>query len=230
MEKCIDEILTNDFDIVKHIYYCVYQIIYNITVILYEFDFYYERDNLSFISDNFKNFKNFSIITIDNKNVLLCNDDKYYRENNILYLEMENKTYWFNKNIYYVKSGENILEDSNKIFKSVNERYFSEFNVIKILNSMAKILNKFIVYKKYVSVSANKIQFVNECGYKIINLNFFFYLNGESFYVKDIWEIIQNNKKENMMKIGMNLMYLYREFSSVNIKIKTNNFNKKTII
>ncbi len=224
MDKTITKILTNDFDIIKHIYFCIYQIIYNITVILYEFDYYYERNNFSFIADKYKNF---TITITNNNNCLIYFDDKYYRENNIMYLVRNNNIYWLDKNIYYVKKDNIIIEDVDKTFQSINERFFIDFNFINILNSIAKIINKFIFYNKYILVTENKIKFLNNCNLKIINLNFFFYLNNGFFYVKDIWEIIQDNKKENIMKIGMNLMYLYREFSSVNLKITSNTLSTK---
>lgn len=229
MDTDIDKILTNDFDIIRFIYFCIYQIIYNITVILYEFDFYFEREDYSFISNYFINFK----IELNNDNTyLFYKNDKYYRENNILYLESSDKIYWIDKNKYYIKSNNIISEDKEKTFKSINDRFFSSFNIIVLLNSIAKIINKFISYKSFVLVTENKLQFLNELSRicKNINLNFFFYLNNNSFHVKEIWEIIKDNNKQNILLIGINLMYLFREFSSINLKIRTNNFFTKLLL
>ncbi len=219
----LDKTLTNDYDIIKFINFCNYQISYNITTILYEFDFYFERDDFSFIYNYFKKFK---IQTIDNKKIIEYNDEKYYRDNNILYMEKNNKLYWIDNNIYFVKSNNIILEDNEKTFKSINNRFFSDLNIIKILNGIVNIINKIIIYDSFVSVSTNKLKFINicTCSLKIINLNFFFYLNNNKFYVKDIWEITQENNKKNIVLIGINLMYLFREFSSVNLKIRSFNF------
>ncbi len=219
--------LTNDFEIIKYIYFCIYQIIYNITVILYEFDYHYERNNYSFIIDNFNKF---TTITIDNRKYFLYGNDEYYRDNNILYMIRNNKTYWIDKNVYYVKSNDVVSEDTEKIFNSVNNRFFSKFNIVVVLNSIAKIINKFINYNNYVTFSGNKIQFLNDRGNKTINLNFFFYSNNGFFYVKELWEIIPDIKKENILNIGMNLMYLFKEFSSISLRIKTNSFSKKLIL
>ncbi len=229
METNVKKILKNDFDIIRFIYFCIYQIIYNITVILYEFDFYFERDDYTFITDKFINFK---IESKEDNTYLFYDNDKYYRNKNILHMERYDKTYWIDNDIYYVKSGNIISEDNEKTFKSINDRFFPTLNIIVILNSIAKIINKFLIYNSFVSVLENKLQFLNNTGNvdKNINLNFFFYFNNNLLYVKDIWEIIKENNKQNILLIGVNLMYLFREFSSINLKIRTHNFFTKTLL
>jgi hypothetical protein len=220
---------SSDFEQIQYIYFCLYQIMYNITVLLFELDVYHDRKQYFFMSENLKNT---NTQTIDGTRCLFCGDCKYYRNNNILYMEKNNNTYWNDMDTYWVKSDGVISVDPNNTFKSINELILYDFNMIKVLNSTAKILNNIVGLDKFVKIYPNKIHFINDCNckMKLINLNFFFYLNNGSFRVKEMWEFLQFiDDKKNIILMGINLLYLLNEFSTIHIKIISNNFFLKSI-
>lgn len=227
--------IDNEVDKIKFVNFGIYQIMYNITVILNELDFYYDRNNY-----NFNNYlvQNIKVETIDNIKYFNLNDRKYYRKNNILYMEKNSKKYWIENEIFYV-SEENIISvDLEKTFVSTNELLFNELNVITILSSIQKILNAItnVNFRQFLSIMKNKILFYGHCyAYnKLINLNFFYYLDNEKFYLKEFWEFYEAPTKGCIIKFGMNLIYLLNNFGSVKLSFIThkkilNNLNQITL-
>lgn len=210
--------IVNDIDKMNLIYFGIYQIMYNITVILNEVDFYYDRNTYCF---NNQFVKNMRIEIIDNIKYFTYEDKKYYRKNNILYMEKNNKIYWIENEIYYMNEINNIKIDDEKTFISINDLLFNDLNLIVVLNSICKILNIIINYKEFMTISRNKIIFNNQCK-NMINLNFFFYIDNNKFYLKEFWEFYECSNKNTIIKLGMNLIYLLNSFNSVKFHFKKN--------
>lgn len=231
MDKNKSLSFSSDYEQVQYIYFSLYQIMYNITVLLFELDIYHDRKQYYFVSEKLKG-AGAETKTIEGTRYFIFKECKYYRINNIMYMEKNSNTYWVDKNVHWVKSNGIVSPDPENTFKSINELILSEFNMIVILTSTANILNGIIGFDKFVIPSVNKVHFLNDCNckLKIINLNFFFYYSNGEFKVKEMWEFLQfTDDKKNIILMGINLLYLLNEFSTIHIKIVSNNFFLKSI-